>query len=140
MYGLPQAGILAKRLLTTRLDKHGNCPVQHTPGLWRHKWWLVTFALVVDDFGVKYVGKQNAQHLIDTLKQWYKVSEDWSGSRYCGMTINWQYNKGYVDISMPRYIKQMLHKFQHKKLKSEHSRRSQKYIEREQRQNKERNI
>eukprot|EP00957_Ditylum_brightwellii_P081272 6182206-Ditylum_brightwellii.AAC.1 len=51
MYGQPQAGILANKLLTAQLAKHGYYPVQHTPGLWQHKWRPVTFALVVDDFG-----------------------------------------------------------------------------------------
>ena len=36
MYGLPQAGILANRLLAKRLAKHGYYQVRHTPGLWRH--------------------------------------------------------------------------------------------------------
>eukprot|EP00957_Ditylum_brightwellii_P183843 14003764-Ditylum_brightwellii.AAC.1 len=51
MYGLSQAGILANKLLTTQLVEHGYYPVQHTPGVWWHKWRPVTFALVVDDFG-----------------------------------------------------------------------------------------
>jgi len=35
-YGLPQAGILANKLLQKRLDPHGYYEVAHTPGLWRH--------------------------------------------------------------------------------------------------------
>jgi hypothetical protein len=38
IYGLPQAGILANQLLTTRLVPHGYEQCCHTPGLWRHKW------------------------------------------------------------------------------------------------------
>ena len=34
MYGLPQSGILANRLLAKRLSKHGYYQVRHTPGLW----------------------------------------------------------------------------------------------------------
>jgi hypothetical protein len=67
MYGLPQAGILANKLLVKRLAPFGYYPVTHIPGLWRHKHRPVLFSLVVDDFGVKYVGKEHAQHLIDTL-------------------------------------------------------------------------
>jgi hypothetical protein len=37
MYGLPQAGILANKLLTKRLALHGYAPTAHTHGLWRHK-------------------------------------------------------------------------------------------------------
>ena len=50
MYGLPQAGILANKLLTQRLRDFGYYPCTYTPGLWRHTWRPVTFALVVDDF------------------------------------------------------------------------------------------
>ena len=35
MYGLPQAGILANKLLRKRLKPHGYFEVKHTPGLWR---------------------------------------------------------------------------------------------------------
>ena len=34
---------------------------------------------------------------------------------YCGFTIEWNYEKGYVDISMPKYIPVLLHKLQHPK-------------------------
>ena len=52
MYGLPQAGILAKFLLERHLGKHGYYQVKHTPGLWQHVWRLIYFTLVVDDFGI----------------------------------------------------------------------------------------
>jgi hypothetical protein len=56
-YGLPQAGILANKLLKQRLAKHGYFEVPHTPGLFKHTSRPVQFTLVVDDFGIKYVGK-----------------------------------------------------------------------------------
>lgn len=46
MYGLLQAGILANKLLKTRLNKFGYYPCQFTPGLWRHVWRPVTFAQI----------------------------------------------------------------------------------------------
>jgi hypothetical protein len=36
MYGLPQAGILANKLLKKRLARHGYHEQPHTPGLWKH--------------------------------------------------------------------------------------------------------
>ena len=48
-----------------------------TPGFWTHAWSPMSFTLVVDDFGVKYVGKKNADHLVRFLKENYKISEDW---------------------------------------------------------------
>eukprot|EP00957_Ditylum_brightwellii_P173147 13181421-Ditylum_brightwellii.AAC.1 len=72
MYGLPQAGILANKLLMTRLAEHSYYPVQHTPGLWWYKWRSVAFALVVDDFGVKIKGDEHGEHPINALKQHYE--------------------------------------------------------------------
>jgi hypothetical protein len=67
MYGLKQAGLLANQLLQTRLAPFGYYPARHTPGLWLHKTRPISFTLVVDDFTVKYVGKQHAEHLRNAL-------------------------------------------------------------------------
>ena len=113
MYGLPQAGILANQLLTQRLAPHGYTQCRHTPGLWRHHWRPIMFALVVDDFGVKYEGKHHANHLIHALEAHYEVSKDWTGQLYCGVQIAWDYTNRTVDLSMPGYIQAALHKYQH---------------------------
>jgi hypothetical protein len=63
MYRLKHAGLLANQLLQTRLAPFGYNPARHTPGLWLHKTRPIAFSLVVDDFSVKYVGKQHAEHL-----------------------------------------------------------------------------
>ena len=57
MYGLPQSGILANKLLKERLAEHGYFELTHTPGLFMHKTQPVWFTLVVDDFGIKYIGR-----------------------------------------------------------------------------------
>jgi hypothetical protein len=67
MYGLPQVGILANQLLARRLAIHGYHQTKFTPGFWRHVTRPIQFTLEVDDFGVQYVGKEHAQHLIDAL-------------------------------------------------------------------------
>ena len=79
MYGLPQAGLLAQQLLEERLAKHGYMQGKLIPGFWTHKWQSIQFTLVVDDFGVKYEGKEHAEHLMNTLKENYEISEDWEG-------------------------------------------------------------
>ena len=53
MYELPQAGILANKLLKERLADHDYYKVPHTPGLYTHKTCPIRFTLVVDDFGIK---------------------------------------------------------------------------------------
>ena len=114
MYGLPQAGILAETQLIHFLGKYGYSPVTHTPGLWRHQWRPITFCLVVDDFGVKYVGREHADHLIQCLRNHYKeIDIDWTGKRFCGIHLHWDYLNRTCDLSMPGYVDHALHKFQH---------------------------
>jgi hypothetical protein len=43
----------------------------------------------------------------------YKIKEDWTGSMYTGLTIDWDYDNGTVDISMPGYYEKALKRFQH---------------------------
>jgi hypothetical protein len=114
MYGLPQAGKLANDLLVKRLAPHGYRPIRHTHGIWKHNTRPVTFILVVSNFGIKYVGKEHVGHLLQALKQEFEVTEDWTGALYCGITLEWNYKEGTLDLSMPGYVDAALHKFQHK--------------------------
>jgi hypothetical protein len=113
MHGLPQAGILANELLQRNLAKDGYRTTQHTHGLWKHDTHPISFLSLVDDFGVKYVGRENAEHLMDCIKNNYNISSDWKGSAYCGLTLELDYKSHTVDLSMPGYIKAALHKYQH---------------------------
>jgi hypothetical protein len=113
MYGLPQAGIIAQQLLKERLEKDGYRQSKTTPGLWQQDTRPISFSLVVDDFGVKYVGEENAQHLLDTVRKHYKCSCDWKGERYCGLSIKWDYAGRKVHLSMPGYVRKALTRFQH---------------------------
>ena len=115
MYGLPQAGILAQVLLEKRLNEHGYSQSKVVPGLWTHKTCPILFTLVINDFGVKYVGKEHAMHLISILKQHYKISKDWTGSKYIGVTFEWDYCNCRVHLSMPGYISKALQRFGHKR-------------------------
>jgi hypothetical protein len=94
MYGLPQAVIIANKQLQKRLAPHGYRPVPITPGLWQHDMHPISFALVVDDLGIKYVNKADAEHLVDMLQQvGYKLSQEWDGNQYCGLTLKWNYDE-----------------------------------------------
>jgi hypothetical protein len=113
MYGLKQAWLLANQLLQTRLAPFGYYPARHTPGLWFYKTWKISFTLVVDDFAVKYVGKQHAEHLLNVLLPTYELTTDWMATVYSGMTLKWDYEHRTYDISMPGYVPNILGKFQH---------------------------
>ena len=88
--------------LTKHFDKFGYYPVQHTPGLWRHKTRATIFTLVVGNFAIKYVTKQDANHLLQSLCAKYTISTDWEASLYIGISLNWDYTAGHVDLSMPK--------------------------------------
>ena len=69
IYGLPQAGILAEKLLKEQLCAHGYQQSKVTPVFWTHDTRPISFTLVVDNFGVKYIGKEHVEHLIIVLKK-----------------------------------------------------------------------
>ena len=104
MHGLKQAAIIAYNHLVKHLKPHGYHPCPETTGLWR-----------VGDFGVKSFSKDYAYHLLTAFRSYYKISVDYEGMHYCGFTIDWNYEKGYVDISMPKYVPALLQKLQHLK-------------------------
>ena len=114
MYGLPQAGLLANELLEKRLNKNGYFQSKFVAGLWAHKTQPIQFTLVVDDFGVKYVGEEHANHLLKTLEQHYKVTADWTGNRCIGIHLRWDQVNHQVHLFMPGYVHKSLTIFQHK--------------------------
>ena len=113
MYGLPQVGHLTNKLLAQRLAKDGYYQDLHTPGLWEHTMCPIQFALIVDDFCVKYGGCEHAEHLLAALKEHYTMTTDWKASLFCSIWLQWDCDKHMVKLSMPRYVETALHKFQH---------------------------
>ena len=113
MYGLKQAALLAYQHLLTFLKPAGYEPIEISIGMWKHKTRKTIFCLCVDDFGIKYMNTNDLDHLLTTLKGNYGVTVDIAGKNFCGLTLDWNYPDGYVDISMPGYIKKVLLKYQH---------------------------
>jgi hypothetical protein len=74
--------------------------------LFRHKSRPVWFNLAVDVFGIKYIGKDNLQHLYDALR---KETNDIVGRP----NRSWHYDKGYVNLSMPKYVMKQLTSYAH---------------------------
>ncbi len=60
------------------------------------------------------MGREHIDHLIKCIKEKYELTEDWMGDLYCGIKLLWDYNAHTLDISMPGYIKKLLHKYKHK--------------------------
>ena len=97
MYGISITGKIANNLPTKQIAKAGYYPCQFTSGLWKHAWRPVTFTLVVDNFGIKFVDKHHTQHLHKTLKKHYGTTSDWTGKNmyayYWSVTL--KKNSGY---------------------------------------------
>ena len=113
MPGLKQAGKIANDRLKSHLAKFGYVPAARTPALWVSKISNLSFTLCVDDFGVKYTARKDVDHLINALKSLYKISIDWSGTKYIGLNLDWDYNRRILRVSMPEYIPNALRRFKH---------------------------
>ena len=59
VYGLLQAGLIAYKLLEKRLNKKVYHQSEITPFFWMHNWRLICISLCIDNFEVKYVGRQH---------------------------------------------------------------------------------
>ena len=62
IYSLPQSSILGK-------NSFGYYQSKCTPRQWCHKWQPIMFTLIVDDFGIEYVGKKHTIHLVAPSKK-----------------------------------------------------------------------
>eukprot|EP00804_Cyclotella_cryptica_P022929 CCRYP_018759-RA/>CCRYP_018759-RA protein AED:0.35 eAED:0.34 QI:0/-1/0/1/-1/1/1/0/335 len=71
------------------------------------------FTLIVDDFGVEYVGEHHALHLHDTIKEHYDITENWQGSLYSGINLDWNYTNRTCRLTMQEYIANFLTKYDH---------------------------
>ena len=79
MYGLKQENIIAYNQIIYHMDPHGYYSVPFKTELWAHKTRKTNFCLCVDDFGVKYFTKDDANHLLDPFKNHYAISTEWEG-------------------------------------------------------------
>ena len=103
MYSLPYGGIIAQKLLEERVEKHGYRQSNQTPGFWKHGTHPISFTLIVDDFGVKYMKKEHDDHLIGVLEEFYEVEQDRKGKTHYGIILNWDYDWQQAHLLMPGY-------------------------------------
>ena len=73
-------------------------------GLWRHKWHPIKFCLIMDNFGVEYVGIKHFIHLLNLLKKYHGGKFNMSGDKFAGINIKWDYANKLCQISMPGYV------------------------------------
>ena len=110
--------MLANDLLCTRLNNTGYYETTTMPGLWRHKWRPIMFVLIVDDFGIEYVGKNHLHHLRTFPTNHYTITEDLNREKFDGIDPKWNYTKIHAQrtcgLSMEGYISNLLIKYGHK--------------------------
>ena len=119
MYGLKQAALLAHQQLITNLAPYGYHPIPDN-NFWKHETKPTIFCLCVDDFGIKYHSKADADHLFSALTKHYQFTVDWKGTHFCGYNFDWHYDDGSVDLSMSTYIPALLKKFNYTTSKQQH--------------------
>ena len=85
MYGLPQSRLLDNELLEKRLNRRGYQKIKFVPGLWEQNWQSIQFTLVVDNFGVNYMG--DLKQILEKIKksQQSGMAKYTSESRWTGI-------------------------------------------------------
>jgi hypothetical protein len=77
--------------MDTTKAKYGYNQSKIINGFWKYKTRPICFALVVDDFAVKYINEEDAEHLINAIKKYYTMTVDKEATKYIGLTIEWDY-------------------------------------------------
>jgi len=113
MYGHPAAGRLANALLVNTLRAGGYYEDKFTPCLFHHETRPTKFALVVDDFGIKYSSKDDLDHLVSCIGSIWKVKVDLSGKKFLGMNLSWDYDSPIPNLTIdaPSVIPSALKRF-----------------------------
>ena len=104
-------GSLGHDLLEERLNQEGYYQDQIVSGLWEHKTKSIKFMLVVDNFGIKYLKKEDLNHLIKSNEKYYKVTVDLEWKEYIKIELDWDYKNWKVYQSMTPYLQKALWQF-----------------------------
>jgi hypothetical protein len=104
MYGHPVAGRLANADLVKHLAVHGYVQDANVPCMFAHVTAPISFSLVVDDFGIKYVHDSDLANLCSALREKYQIRVDLTGSKYIGVRLDWDYTSNTLVTSMPNYV------------------------------------
>ena len=68
-------------MVCLNLDIYGYHPVKEHQDYGTHETRRTTCTLVVDNFGVQYFSKEDADHLFTSIEANYPVKTDWTGSK-----------------------------------------------------------
>ena len=76
IHALQQVGKIANDNLKQHLLPYVHVPTKHTPRLWRHMTFNVTFTLIVDNFGIKHTNIEQVKRLLHFLQQIHNITVD----------------------------------------------------------------
>jgi hypothetical protein len=107
MYGLKEAGKLSQDRLLSHLASHGFHQTP-TPRLFRHVSRDIIFALVVDDFGVKYHHRKDFDYLVFTLSLLYHAKAYPVSTKFLSFSLNHNRSLKTLSLSYPGYISTLL--------------------------------
>ena len=92
VYELLATGALSKTQQQKDLATIGNSECVNIPGHLRHATKPIWLTLAVDDFGLKYIGKEHKDHLIHAIKpEGYQITADCTCTLYYGITLDKDY-------------------------------------------------
>ena len=116
MYGLQQAAVLAYNNLINNLKADGYTLIKHMDSYWKTFQISYSILFMCGLFWNTMFQQTRFKLSNSTLQKYYKICTEYSGTNHCGLTMEWNYIDGYVDVSMPGYVKKVLKKFQLKNL------------------------
>lgn len=62
------------------------------------------------------MGREHAEHLQKAITDSsYRIKSDWTGNKYISITLDWEYDRRRVHLSIPGYNAKALIRFQHEK-------------------------
>jgi hypothetical protein len=113
MYGRLVSGRIANKDLVAHLLEHGYTQDPNIPCLFEHATNKTIFALIVDDFGVKYTGIEHLNELIRVLRLKWPVKVDLTGKKFVGMRLEWHYDAPtpHVYLDMPTTVPDAIARF-----------------------------
>ena len=88
--------MISNRDLVQHLESHGYTQSPNVPCLFSNKNKSITFTLIVDDIGIKYIyGNNEIDHLLKILQKptsKWDIKIDRTGSQYNGQRLTWDYD------------------------------------------------
>ena len=79
-----------------------------------------SFTICVGEFRIDHLSTDNSPYLVNTVTDHCRVTVYWEDELYFGLNLNWNYDKGYINVSMKDYVQQYLQKFKHKQTSTPH--------------------